>query len=140
MAAAKKAIKVTGAAVVLRTKSGSERYLYGGASVIADEFTEDSVKHAKSIGLIGEVDVITSDDAQQAAEKATRTKAATAAKKTATDAAAALAAAVKERDALKAKGDAKPEDVTAAEAKVTELETAKTEADAKAATAAEAAK
>lgn len=44
---------VTGAAVVLRTVDGGERYLYRGAPVPAGEYDKDSVKHARSIGLVG---------------------------------------------------------------------------------------
>lgn len=42
---------VTGAAVVLPTSGGSERYLYRGA-VIADGYTESGIAHALSLGLI----------------------------------------------------------------------------------------
>jgi hypothetical protein len=45
---------VTGAAVVLATEDGSERYLYRGAPV-GDGFTKDSIKLAKSLGLIESV-------------------------------------------------------------------------------------
>lgn len=143
MAAAKKALKVTGAAVVLRTKSGSDRYLYQGATVQTDEFTEASIKHATTNKLISEVAIIDADTAaatNAAKDKAEKTKAVTAAKKAATDAAAALAAAAKERDEIKGKADAKPEDVAAAETKVTEAEKAKADADAAVTTAVEAAK
>lgn len=51
-AAASKGYTVTGAAVVLRTKDKAERYLYRGAEVPDGVFTEDSVKHALSVGLI----------------------------------------------------------------------------------------
>ena len=43
---------VTGAAVVLATKDKAERYLYRGALVPDGVFTEDSIKHAISVGLI----------------------------------------------------------------------------------------
>lgn len=43
---------VIGAAVVLRTKDGGERYLYRGAVIPPGIFTDDSVKHAVSVGLI----------------------------------------------------------------------------------------
>lgn len=46
-------VVVLGAAVVLRTSDGSERYLYRGATVDTGSFDKDSVKHATSIGLIG---------------------------------------------------------------------------------------
>lgn len=44
--------RVVGAAVVLRTKDKAERYLYRGAVVPDGVFTEDSIKHALSVGLI----------------------------------------------------------------------------------------
>ncbi|MFE9232048.1 hypothetical protein [Cellulosimicrobium funkei] len=47
--------KVTGAAVVLRTADKAERYLYRGAIVPDGAFTEDSIKHALSVGLIEKV-------------------------------------------------------------------------------------
>lgn len=46
---------VVGPAVVLRTKSGSSHYAYQGAQIDADAFTEESVEHATSLGLIAEV-------------------------------------------------------------------------------------
>lgn len=42
---------VTGAAVVLPTEGGSERYLYRGAPV-GEGYTKDGIKHAVSLGLI----------------------------------------------------------------------------------------
>lgn len=45
---------VTGAAVVLATQDGSERYLYRGASV-GEGFTKESIKLAKDNGLIAVV-------------------------------------------------------------------------------------
>lgn len=48
--------KVTAAAVVLPTKDGSERYLYRGAPILGEAFTEDGIKHAVSVGLITEVE------------------------------------------------------------------------------------
>lgn len=45
---------VTGAAVVLPTEDGSERYLYRGAP-IGDGFTKEGIKHALSVGLIAVV-------------------------------------------------------------------------------------
>lgn len=48
-----KGLVVTGAAVVLRADDGSERYLYRGAPVDTAAFSKDSIKHAKSVGLIG---------------------------------------------------------------------------------------
>ena len=47
-----KGYTVTGAAVVLRTDDGSERYLYRGAPVDDSAFSKDSIKHAVSVGLI----------------------------------------------------------------------------------------
>ena len=43
---------VTGALAVIRTKDGSERYLYRGAPVEADAFDADSIKHLVEIGLV----------------------------------------------------------------------------------------
>jgi hypothetical protein len=51
-AAASKGYTVTGAAVVLRTKDKSERYLYRGAVIPDGVYAEDSIKHALSVGLI----------------------------------------------------------------------------------------
>lgn len=45
---------VKGAAVVLPTKGGSERYLYRGAPVDADAYTDEGIKHALDVGLIAE--------------------------------------------------------------------------------------
>ncbi|GGH34197.1 hypothetical protein [Microbacterium album] len=53
--AAKKAasqLQVIGPVAVLPLKSGGERYVYRGAPV-GDEFTEEGVKHAQSVGLVG---------------------------------------------------------------------------------------
>lgn len=47
-----KGYKVTGAAVVLRTDDGAERYLYRGAPIDDGAFSKDSIKHAVSVGLI----------------------------------------------------------------------------------------
>lgn len=47
-----KGYTVTGAAVVLRTDDGAERYLYRGAPVDEGAFSKDSIKHAVSVGLI----------------------------------------------------------------------------------------
>jgi hypothetical protein len=44
--------KVTGAAAVLRTVDGSERYLYRGATFPLGVFKEDSVEHAVAVGLV----------------------------------------------------------------------------------------
>ncbi|TDW31018.1 hypothetical protein [Cryobacterium psychrophilum] len=73
---------VTGAAVVLPTEGGSERYLYRGAPV-GDGFTAEGIKHAVSVGLIEKVkapavksaaeksaDAKAEADAKAAAEKA----------------------------------------------------------------------
>ncbi len=56
MAGAKKELKVTGAAAVLRTQSGTERYLYRGAPVSEGEFTDESVKNAIAAGLVSKVE------------------------------------------------------------------------------------
>lgn len=50
--AGKKNLTVTGAAAVLRTPSGTERYLYRNTPVPEGEFTDESVKHAIAAGLI----------------------------------------------------------------------------------------
>lgn len=52
-ASAKPSLVVLGAAVVLRTADGSDRYLYAGAPIVAAQFDKASIKHATSIGLIG---------------------------------------------------------------------------------------
>ncbi len=51
-AAKPKGLLVIGAAVVLRTDDGSERYLYRGAPVDPAAFSKDSIKHATATGLI----------------------------------------------------------------------------------------
>ena len=50
--AAANTLQVIGPVAVLPLKSGGERYVYRGAPV-GDEFTEEGVKHAKSVGLVG---------------------------------------------------------------------------------------
>lgn len=50
--ATSKGYTVTGAAVVLATKDKAERYLYRGAEVPDGVFTDASIKHALSVGLI----------------------------------------------------------------------------------------
>lgn len=47
--------EVVGGAVVLRTKAGSSAYIYKGGVFNADLYTEASVQHALSVGLIEEV-------------------------------------------------------------------------------------
>ncbi|MCC4250787.1 hypothetical protein [Microbacterium testaceum] len=47
--------EVVGGAVVLRTKAGSATYIYKGGVFDADLFTEASVAHALSVGLVAEV-------------------------------------------------------------------------------------
>ncbi len=42
---------VSGPVAVLPLKSGGERYVFRGAPV-GDEFTEDGVQHAISVGLV----------------------------------------------------------------------------------------
>jgi hypothetical protein len=59
MGAAKSYI-VSGALVVLPTSGGSERYVYRGAIISADGFTEEGLAHALEVGLI--------EDAPEAAE------------------------------------------------------------------------
>ncbi|HWU30199.1 MAG TPA: hypothetical protein VN041_14040 [Microbacterium sp.] len=49
-----KDFKVVGAAVVLRSEDGSERYLYRGAPVDPAAWSKDSIKHAIAVGLIAE--------------------------------------------------------------------------------------
>lgn len=74
---------VTGAAVVLPTSDGSERYLYRGATV-GDGFSDEGIKHALAVGLIEKVKSPTAAEkaaAEQAAiEKAEADKAAAVAK------------------------------------------------------------
>ena len=44
---------VTGAAVVLALKSGGERYLYrSNAEISAEGYTEKTLRHAESVGLV----------------------------------------------------------------------------------------
>lgn len=50
--AAANALQVIGPVAVLPLKSGGERYVYRG-TVISDEFTDEGIKHAKSVGLVG---------------------------------------------------------------------------------------
>lgn len=45
-------VQVLGPVAVLALKSGGERYVYRGAPV-GDEFTDEAIAHAKSIGLVG---------------------------------------------------------------------------------------
>lgn len=47
---------VTGAAVVLATVDGTERYLYEGAPFNGEAFIEERVRRAVELGLIAEVD------------------------------------------------------------------------------------
>ena len=60
--------RVTGAAAVLVTADGSERYLYRGAVVPAG-FTDESIKHAISAGLVTREEVAPSAE-EVAAEAA----------------------------------------------------------------------
>ena len=46
------ALQVIGPVAVLPLKSGGERYVYRGAPV-GDEFTDEGIAHAQSIGLVG---------------------------------------------------------------------------------------
>ena len=45
---------VKGAAVVLKIEGGGEQYLYRGAPVAEGVYTDVSVDHAISVGLIGD--------------------------------------------------------------------------------------
>lgn len=47
---------VSGVVAVVRTKDGSERYLYRGARVDAGAFDEASLEHLVGIGLISEAE------------------------------------------------------------------------------------
>ncbi len=47
---------VSGVVAVIRTKDGSERYLYRGARVDAAAFDEASLEHLVSIGLVSEAE------------------------------------------------------------------------------------
>lgn len=51
-------LTVVGPAVVLATTDGSERYLYRGAVVARDGFTEKSIDHAIDNGLVAEVETL----------------------------------------------------------------------------------
>ncbi|MBB2956974.1 hypothetical protein [Pseudoclavibacter helvolus] len=81
---------VSGAAVVLVTKDASERYLYRGAPIPLEAFTDESVEHAISVGLVEEVYDEPTED-QAAAEQAAADAQAAAVEQAATDAAAAEA-------------------------------------------------
>ncbi len=50
--AAASALQVIAPVAVLPLKSGGERYVYRG-SPVGDEFTDEGIAHAKSVGLIG---------------------------------------------------------------------------------------
>ena len=50
--AAAESLQVIGPVAVLPLKSGGERYVYRGTPV-GKEFTEEGVKHAQSVGLVG---------------------------------------------------------------------------------------
>lgn len=63
--------EVTAAAVVLRTKAGSSQYIYQGASVDADAFSEESVAHAVSMGLIAEAEIAEAEVVEIELPKAT---------------------------------------------------------------------
>jgi hypothetical protein len=69
MAEAKKMLRVVGAAVVLGTAGGSERYLYEGAVVPAEGFRPKSVKRAIDNGLVVEFeDAPAAGESESAAE------------------------------------------------------------------------
>lgn len=63
--AGKKVLTVTGAAAVLNLKDGSDRYLYRGATVDPELYTEKSVKHVKGLGLVTAVEVASEEDAPE---------------------------------------------------------------------------
>lgn len=46
---------VTGRVAVVRTKDGSERYLYRNAPVDPDAFDAENIEHLVGIGLVSEV-------------------------------------------------------------------------------------
>lgn len=62
-------VKVVGAAAVLRSASGSDVYLYRGATVASREFDEDSVKHGLKVKLLEKV-AVSPTAAEVAAAKA----------------------------------------------------------------------
>lgn len=68
MAGAKKALRVIGAAVVLRTEDGGERYLYQDAVVSAAGFKDESVSRAIDNGLVEEVDAPAGSSSDTAAD------------------------------------------------------------------------
>lgn len=47
--------EVTAAAAVIRTKDGSDRYLYKGSRFRSDAADADSIKHLSAVGLIEKV-------------------------------------------------------------------------------------
>lgn len=53
---------VTASAVVLPTADGREQYLYKGAIVEADAFTEKGVEHARTQGLVDDAPEIVEDE------------------------------------------------------------------------------
>ena len=79
--------RVTGAAVVLALRGGSERYLYRGAIVARDAYLEASIDHAVSVGLLVVVEPV--EPAAVVAEPAETTDEPSAAKKTSTRSATA---------------------------------------------------
>jgi len=90
MAAKKYIHKVTGAAAVLRSPDGNERYFYRGA-VVPEGIDTDSLKHAVTIGLVSRVEVVDPDAEAEAAAAAAKAKADAAAKAKADAAAKAKA-------------------------------------------------
>lgn len=48
--------RVVGSLAILRTKAGPDRYLYQGAT-LGDGFTDESIQHAISVGLVEEIEV-----------------------------------------------------------------------------------
>ncbi len=55
---------VTASAVVLPTADGREQYLYKGAVVDADAFTEKGVEHARTQGLIDDAPEVIEDEVE----------------------------------------------------------------------------
>lgn len=67
---AEKSYTVTGAAVVLPTSDGSERYLYHGAAIPAGAYTADGIKRALENKLISEAPESVDHDAAVEAARA----------------------------------------------------------------------
>jgi hypothetical protein len=94
---------VTAAAVVLPTVDGREQYLYKGAVVESEAFTEKGVEHARAQGLVDDAPEVVEDEEPEAPLTQADVDAAV---KAATDAQAAeLAQAKKDADAAKAEAE-----------------------------------